>query len=179
MLSPLEFIRKMMDVEKCPLCGKPMNVSVERLPGGENTPETYRAEFYCACGLTYNPNCERLTDEEAIDAATKKWNEAVHNAVNNDTKLKQHIDSLISINLKSGVSQGTYVAEECSELIKELMKQNRGKGNSDNIVAESCDVITTILVMLREMGVPESLIKDQIKSKCERAVARYENSGEV
>jgi len=92
MLSPLEFVRKMMDVEKCPLCGKTMNVSVERLHGGENTPETYRAEFYCSCGLTYNPNCEELTDEKAIDSATEKWNVAVRKAGNHNTKVKNKIN---------------------------------------------------------------------------------------
>lgn len=43
----------------------------------------------------------------------------------------------------SGISQSTYVIEECSELIKELMKEQRGKGSEENILAEACDVYST------------------------------------
>lgn len=182
MLSPLEFREKLMNIDKCPFCGRSMNIGMERLPGSKNVRDTYRASLFCSCGLSYNPNCEELTDALAIDSLTRKWNEAVKRIrlenKGDYKELQQYIDSLANVNLKSEVSQGTYVVEECSELIKELMKQNRGKGNSNNVVSEACDVITTILILLHQMGIDESFVKEQISYKCQRAISRYEASKE-
>lgn len=76
-----------------------------------------------------------------------------------------------------GVSQSTFVIEECSELIKELTKSQRGKSNEKDIVAEACDVIMSVSVLLRTMHVPEEHIYDQIAYKCDRAVNRFKENG--
>ena len=79
----------------------------------------------------------------------------------------------------SGVPQSVYVVEECSELVKELMKKERKKGNDFAIIDEACDVLTTIFVMLRQYGVTEWTVRQNILAKCNRALERYEKSGEL
>lgn len=49
------------------------------------------------------------------------------------------------------LDQTIYVTEECSELVKEFMKNKRGRDNRNKIVEEACDVLTTIFVLLTEM----------------------------
>lgn len=83
------------------------------------------------------------------------------------------------MNTSSGVSRNVYVAEECSELIKELMKQQRGKGSEKDIFDEACDVLTTIFVLLTQYGASRSFIREQILYKCNRALERYRQNGEV
>lgn len=75
--------------------------------------------------------------------------------------------------------QSVYVIEECSELIKELMKQQRGKGSEKDILAEASDVLTTVFVLLTQYGVTEDFVKEQILYKCNRALERYNRNGEV
>ena len=43
--------------------------------------------------------------------------------------LREAVRIVSEINSQSGITQGTYAVEECSELTKELMKLHRGKGN--------------------------------------------------
>lgn len=77
------------------------------------------------------------------------------------------------------MSQSVYVIEECSELIKELTKKQRGKGNDENIIAEACDVLNTIFVLLAQYKVSKTFIKDAMLYKCNRAIDRYHQNGEV
>lgn len=79
----------------------------------------------------------------------------------------------------SGVSQSVYVVEECSELIKELMKRQREKGSEKDILAEACDVLTTIFVLLKQHNVSRNFVVEQILYKCNRALTRYHQNGEV
>lgn len=78
---------------------------------------------------------------------------------------------------QSDISQATFVTEECSELIKELTKAQRGNGCEKDIIAEACDVLTSVGVLLRLMNVSEEHIYDQIVYKCNRAVQRFEETG--
>lgn len=75
------------------------------------------------------------------------------------------------------ISQDTFVIEECSELIKELTKNQRGKSSKNDIVSEACDVITSVLVLFRLMHVPEEHVYEQIEYKCNRAVQRFKETG--
>ena len=78
---------------------------------------------------------------------------------------------------QSDISQATFVIEECSELIKELTKNDRGKSSEIDVIAEACDVLTSVLVLLRLMNVSDELIYDKIIFKCNRAVKRFEETG--
>lgn len=69
-----------------------------------------------------------------------------------DNSLEKAIKAVSEMDISSGVSQSVYVIEECSELIKELMKKQRGKGSEKDILAEACDVLTTTFVLLTQYG---------------------------
>ena len=96
-----------------------------------------------------------------------------------ELSLKDLIKAVSNMDSNSGVSQSIYVIEECSELIKELMKKERRKENKTNIINEACDVLTMVFVLLDQYGVSEAYIKEQISFKCKRALDRYANDGEV
>ena len=98
---------------------------------------------------------------------------------NDYATLRIAITAVSAMDSKSGVGQDTYVIEECSELIKELTKKRRGNGNDSAIVDEACDVLTTVLVLLYDLGVSEQLVLENIIFKCTRAVHRYNENGEV
>ena len=91
----------------------------------------------------------------------------------NDSKTNNAIESVMHINKKGYIDRGMYVTEECSELIKELTKAARGKGNRDHIIDESCDVITAVVILLRGMGVSDSEVNTRVLNRCDRAVERW------
>lgn len=76
-----------------------------------------------------------------------------------DNSLEKAIKAVSEMDISSGVSQSVYVIEECSELIKELMKKQRGKGSEKDILAEACDVLTTTFVLLTQYGVSRDYVK--------------------
>ena len=96
-----------------------------------------------------------------------------------DNSLERAIKAVSDMNSRPDVPQDVYVIEECSELIKELMKKHRGKGSEKDILAEACDVLTTTFVMLTQYGVSRDYVKEQILYKCNRALDRYHKNGEV
>lgn len=67
-----------------------------------------------------------------------------------DDSVEEAIKAVFNMDSQSGVPQSVYVIEECSELIKELMKQQRGKGSEEDILAEASDVLTTVFVLLTQ-----------------------------
>lgn len=94
-------------------------------------------------------------------------------------ELDKAIDSMVKINSEIGIPQGIYVMEECSELIKALVKEERGKRNREEIIDESCDVLTAIAILLKRMDVHTEEIKKRMVFKCSRAVERWENKKEA
>lgn len=96
-----------------------------------------------------------------------------------DDSLEAAIKAVSEMNHGSGVGQSVYVVKECSELIKELMKKQRGKGSEEDIIAEACDVLTTVFTLLSQYGVSKSFVKKQILYKCRRGLERYRQNGEV
>lgn len=96
-----------------------------------------------------------------------------------DDSLEKAVKAISEMDVQSGVSQSVYVIEECSELIKELTKKQRGKGSEKDILAEACDVLTTTFVLLFHYGVTKDYVKNQILYKCNRAFKRYHKNGEV
>ena len=95
------------------------------------------------------------------------------------TDLREAIKAVAVLDASSGVPQYVYVIEECSELIKELMKQQRRKDCEKDILAEACDVLTTVFIMLEQHGVTEDFVREMILYKCNRALSRFKKSGEV
>lgn len=93
--------------------------------------------------------------------------------------LDEAINGVVKVDSESGVGQNIYVIEECSELIKALTKEERGKGSKEDIVDESCDVLTTVAILLRGMGVSKEEIEDRIYTKCARAIERWESGKEA
>lgn len=96
-----------------------------------------------------------------------------------DDSLKKAIAAVAKLDSTSGIPQSVYVVEECSELVKELMKKERKKGNDFAIIDEACDVLTTVFIMLHQYGVTEWTIQQNILAKCNRALERYEKFGEL
>lgn len=96
-----------------------------------------------------------------------------------ENSLKKFITSICDINATSGVPESVYVIEECSELIKELTKKERGKGDDTKIFDEACDVLATIFVLLYQLESTESKVKEQIISKYERCINRFQTNNEI
>ncbi len=96
-----------------------------------------------------------------------------------DRELLELIGAVCAVDESSGVPPSFYVMEECAELIKEIMKDQRGKGDREKIVDEACDVLTTVAVLLHKYGVTPQEAQDRMGFKCRRAVERWETSKEA
>lgn len=112
---------------------------------------------------------EKVSSGDATNASSATCNNIISNS----------IKAVSNLNAITGVPYNTYVIEECSELIKVLMKKERGKQNDLDIVDEACDVLTTVLSYLHLMGISEKDIENQIVLKCNRALERFEKNKEV
>ena len=77
------------------------------------------------------------------------------------------------------MDSGVYGAEGCAELIKELMKEQRGKGSRESLVEEACDVLLTTAILLKKYGVEKDEIESRIRFKASKALERWRDSGEV
>lgn len=128
----------------------------------------------CVCGLV----CRYAQDAS--------YREQIRNGVTKccdffprpDDSVKEAIRNVSQIH-KTGINQDVYVIEECSELIRELTKKQRGKGVDANIIEEACDVLGTTLTLLYDYGISPEFIKKQILYKCNRALERYKQNGEI
>lgn len=129
----------------------------------------------CVCALC----CKYAQDPHYRDQVRTGKTKCVDFYPRPDNSVKNAIKAISEMDNKSGIPQSVYVIEECSELIKELMKQQRGKGSEKDILAEASDVLTTVFVLLTQYGVTEDFIKEQILYKCNRALERYSRNGEV
>ncbi len=89
--------------------------------------------------------------------------------------LKAVVAKMSDQNILSGKPQGLYVVEECSELIKEIVKDQRGKGVKEDQIAEACDVLASTFVYLHQLGVTEDEVRQRILYKYDRALTRYAN----
>ena len=88
------------------------------------------------------------------------------------------IREMSEINVGTGNPQEIYVTEECSELVKELMKKLRRKSDEDALVDEACDVLLTTLTLLYQHGVGWDAVLDHFRRKIDRAKDRIK-AGEI
>lgn len=65
------------------------------------------------------------------------------------------------------------VIEECSELIKEMTKANRGIGNATNIKEEIADVILVIYQLMYLLDISDEDIGKIAGKKVERTMKTY------
>ncbi len=93
--------------------------------------------------------------------------------------VEELIGAVYELNQASGMDSGVYAAEECAELIKELMKEQRGKGSRESLVEEACDVLLTTAILLKKHGVEKDEIENRIRFKASKALERWRDSGEV
>ena len=93
--------------------------------------------------------------------------------------VEELIGAVYELNQASGMDSGVYAAEECAELIKELMKEQRGKGSRESLVEEACDVLLTTAILLKKHGVEKDEIENRIRFKASKALERWQDSGEV
>ncbi|MCI8921504.1 MAG: GNAT family N-acetyltransferase [Acutalibacter sp.] len=93
--------------------------------------------------------------------------------------VEELIEAVYELNQVSGMDSGVYAAEECAELIKELMKEQRGKGSRESLVEEACDVLLTTAILLKKHGVEKDEIENRIRFKASKALERWQDSGEV
>ena len=108
------------------------------------------------------------------------WNSEEEKLNINDT-----FEEIFRMHKKIKVPQSLYTIEECSELIKaltdlikSLIKKERNKENEEEIIDECCDVLNTVILLLKEMGVSKEEIKQHMVLKLERALKRFEK-GEI
>ena len=84
------------------------------------------------------------------------------------------------INTFSGQIRADILIEECSELIKELCKDKRNKGNKDNIYWECIDVLVTLMCyMKKESMLDGEQIMIDMGKKMARAINRYNQNNEI
>lgn len=93
---------------------------------------------------------------------------------------------ITEMNKQSGLRQEIMAIEECSELTIELQKLSksltknlRDKGNTDEIVEESCDIFCSVYALLVRMGVSDETILVKMRAKYLRALTRFEDHGEL
>lgn len=99
--------------------------------------------------------------------------------MNNITDIRQAVKRVSEVTLEMNtVSQAVYTIEECSELIKELTKRERGKGDNLMLIDEACDVLTSVFILLSQLDVLEEDVREKILFKCNRALDRAELTGE-
>lgn len=89
------------------------------------------------------------------------------------------MDEVYKINTENGPGQEVYVIEECSELIKELCKDRRRKGDDSKIFEEACDVLLTTYIMVKGMNRTDEEINKMMRLKLKKAIFRFEENGEV
>lgn len=65
------------------------------------------------------------------------------------------------------------VIEECSELIKEMTKANRGFGDIGNIEEEIADVILVVNQLMHLLDISEEDIRRIVDEKVERTMETY------
>ena len=129
----------------------------------------------CVCALV----CRHAQDTEYREQIRSGESTCCDYYPRPDGSLKKAIQAVSTMNTRSGIQQSIYVIEECSELIKELMKKQRGKGSEKDIIAEACDVLATLLVFFSQHDIPDYIIEAQLLYKYNRALERYNKTGEV
>lgn len=82
--------------------------------------------------------------------------------------------NLAEANAQDNIDQTSLIEEECSELIQAICKLRRNKGSRENLAEESCDIMVTCLVYLRQLGWTPEMIYDQMMFKLDRQLERHE-----
>lgn len=77
--------------------------------------------------------------------------------------------------VKNGIKLQSVIAmEECSELIKEISKFIRGKGNKDNLIEEMADVLIVIDQLKLMYNISSAEIEEMVHFKTMRLKGRLE-----
>ena len=77
--------------------------------------------------------------------------------------------------VKNGIKLQSVIAmEECSELIKEISKFIRGKGNKDNLVEEMADVLIVIEQLKMMYAISPQELGEMVGKKVNRLKGRLE-----
>ena len=74
---------------------------------------------------------------------------------------------------------GTVAEEEFSEMLQELCKVRRHKGNLEALREEAIDVLVGTYTLLMMLSVSDVDIEAGMIRKCERTLERYETKGEL
>lgn len=74
---------------------------------------------------------------------------------------------------------GTVLEEECAEVVKEICKIRRKKGNKDFVASEAIDVITSACVLLFQLEYTWEDIERGMNDKLARALVRHATTGEL
>lgn len=80
------------------------------------------------------------------------------------------IREVIELHKNIGVDDYVYAVEECAELVKELMKDQRRIGSTDHIVEEACDNILATTILLYSMDISDDEIEMRMVQKLKRAL---------
>lgn len=96
-----------------------------------------------------------------------------------DSELKEKAKELVELNknFNQPVSQHVYLLEEFSELQKEVMKDQRNKGNVDHIKEEIADVMCALLTYMYDKGIDINQLRDVMIHKFNKGISQV-RSGE-
>lgn len=92
-----------------------------------------------------------------------------------DTRLKELANTLVEGDYacQKRVSQSVYILEEMSELSKEILKDQRFKGDIDHIKEEMADVLCTILTYAVDKGINVDELRDIMIEKFKSGINRF------
>lgn len=93
--------------------------------------------------------------------------------------LKVALDKFQVIIADEDFDQTVVVEEECTELLKEICKLRRGKGDREHLMEETIDVVTACMTYNQVCGGSlEDLIEKAVR-KVNRAIREYEVTGKL
>lgn len=93
-----------------------------------------------------------------------------------DGPIFQQAKKLVDLNndFSDPIPQSVYLLEEMNELSKEVLKDQRHKGNIKRIKEEMADVLCTLLTYSVDKGIDVDELKEFVFIKLKRALSRIE-----
>lgn len=95
-----------------------------------------------------------------------------------DNELKEMAKELANLDKACGANQSVYILEEMAELSKEILKDQRKKGNREHIKEEIADVLCTILTYAHSKNIDVDELKTLMMEKYDRGISRLLTTGE-
>lgn len=93
--------------------------------------------------------------------------------------LKVALDKFQAIIADEDFDQTVVVEEECTELLKEICKLRRGKGDREHLMEETIDIVTACMTYNQVCGGSLEDLIEKAVHKVNRAIKEYEVTGKL